>query len=706
MKKLLLTATLLIVVGCTETGQRPAWNDIDVIRENTETPRAIFVPRRVNGSDEPLLSLSGEWKFSFSESPAGRIANFYESTFDASTWDNIPVPSNWERHGYGYPIYVNVPYPFEIDEPDRRDFNVPAAWDGDEVFLQFGGVSSAFYVWINGEYVGYSEGSKTASEFRVTDKVKAGSNSIAVEVYRWSTGSYLEDQDFWSLSGIQRDVTLYARPKTRVRDFFVHAGLSDDYRDGVFSVDLSLTNDNTTPVTETVDVEIRDGNAVIYKQDANIEISPGESQYSFATTIDDVRQWSAEHPNLYSLSIRVGDEVISQRIGFRTVEINNGRFMVNGKLVKLKGVNLHEHHEVTGHVVDEATMLKDIELMKASNMNAVRNSHYPHQERWYELTSEHGLYMVDESNIESHGYGYDHDKTLGNKPRWKDHHLDRTQRMLERSKNFPSVVIWSLGNEAGDGVNLGATYNWIKSRDLSRPVQYETEGNIEEVGERHSDFHSSMYWRHWDLEQYAQTHNDRPFVLIEYSHAMGNSSGNLREYWDVINKHDILAGGFIWDWVDQGLIEHDEDGVPYWTYGGDYGPADVPSSGNFNFNGLVFPDRRVQPAYWEVKRVYQHVDFEANSLVSGDLTIHNNYDFTNLDEFELQWTVSEDGTIVQRGIVDDLDIAPESSSSLWLPFNMRSLRAGSNLRCQCRTCRAARWTNTSRERSMCGRTKA
>ncbi|MEL7187526.1 MAG: glycoside hydrolase family 2 TIM barrel-domain containing protein, partial [Pseudomonadota bacterium] len=321
--------------------------------------------------------------------------------------------------------------------------------------------------------------------------------------------------------------------------------------------------------------------------------------------------------------------------------------------------------------------LEDIRLMKASNMNAVRNSHYPHQDDWYELVSRHGLYMVDEANIESHGYGYDHDKTLGNKPHWMDHHLDRTQRMLERSKNFPAVVIWSLGNEAGDGVNLGATYHWIKSRDLTRPVQYETEGNIEEVGERHSDFHSSMYWRHWDLEEYAQTHNDRPFVLIEYSHAMGNSSGNLREYWDVINSHDILSGGFIWDWVDQGLIEYDEEGIPYWTYGGDYGPPDVPSSGNFNFNGLVFPDRRVQPAFWEVKRVYQHVEFEAASLVSGDFIIHNHYDFTHLDgAFELRWQVTEDGRVVDSGIVNDLDVAAESSARVWLPYNVRSLRAG------------------------------
>lgn len=690
--KIFVSVLALFVIGlaaCTKysSGNRPSWNDINVIRENTEAPRAHFIPGRVDPSNIRQLSLNGTWRFNYSDSPSARPPVFYATSFDVSTWDEIPVPSNWERHGYGYPIYINVPYAFEIDEPNvpteknpvgsyRRDFDVPATWDGDEIFLQFGAVSSAFYVWINGEYVGYSEGSKTASEFRITDKIIAGSNSIAVEVYRWSTGSYLEDQDFWSLSGIQRDVTLYARPRARVRDYFVHAGLTHNYTDGDFHLELALTNDADATVTEAATVEIRDGSRVVYSQTADIELQPGDTNYSFATTLDNVRPWSAEYPNQYNLSINLGDEVISQKIGFRTVEIRNGRFMVNGKLVKLKGVNLHEHDEVTGHVVSEATMLEDIRLMKAANMNAVRNSHYPHQERWYELTSEHGLYMVDEANIESHGYGYDHDKTLGNKPHWMPHHLDRTRRMLERSKNFPSVVIWSLGNEAGDGVNLGATYNWIKSRDLSRPVQYETEGNIEEVGERHSDFHSSMYWRHWDLEEYAQTHNDRPFVLIEYSHAMGNSSGNLREYWDVINKHDVLAGGFIWDWVDQGLIEHDEDGNPYWTYGGDYGPADAPSSGNFNFNGLVFPDRRVQPAYWEVKRVYQHVAFESDNLVNGDLIIHNNYDFTNLSEFELHWQISADGTVIQHGIIDDLNVAPESSADIWLPYNMRAFRAG------------------------------
>jgi len=384
-----------------------------------------------------------------------------------------------------------------------------------------------------------------------------------------------------------------------------------------------------------------------------------------------VRPWSAEMPNLYTLVIETGKgeqrEVITQQIGFRTSEIRDGRFLINGQLVKLKGANLHEHHDVTGHVVDEETMLTDIRLMKGANLNAVRNSHYPQPERWYELTSQYGLYMVDEANIESHGYGYDHDKTLGNKPHWMQHHLDRTQRMLERSKNFPSVVIWSLGNEAGDGVNLGADYDWIKSRDLSRPVQYETEGDIALVGERHSDFHSSMYWQHWDLEKYAQTHNDRPFVLIEYAHSMGNSTGNLKEYWDVINSHDVLAGGFIWDWVDQGLRETDEEGTPYWTYGGDYGPPGVPSSGNYCDNGIIFPDRSIQPAYWEVKKAYQEVEFTAVDLASGEISVHNNYDFINLNRFRLHWTVSKNGRVYKQGTVDDLDVAPRASEvvKLW-----------------------------------------
>jgi beta-galactosidase len=680
----------------------PHWNNIDVIRENAEPPRAHFVPQANRAAaladgqktGEFFRSLNGEWKFHYSDSPAGRPMGFFEADFDVENWADIPVPSNWERHGYGYPIYINVPYAFEIDEPKvpveknpvgsyRRNFDVPEDWQGREVFMKFGGVSSAFYLWINGEYVGYSEGSKTPSEFNVTPFIHPGDNSVAVEVYRWSTGSYLEDQDFWSLSGIQRDVSLYARPPVRVRDYFVHAGLENNNENGVFLLDLELVNNTGQDQAVNVLAEVRDGDVVVLSQSQRTDLLTGSGRIELSGTIGDVKPWSAEIPNQYTLLLELTDadgqvlEAISQRIGFREVEIINGRFMVNGELVKLKGTNLHEHHHETGHVIDEATMLEDIRLMKAANLNAVRTSHYPFPERFYELTSEHGLYVVDEANIESHGYGYDHDKTLGNKPHWKPHHLDRTRRMVERDKNFPSIVIWSLGNEAGDGVNLGATYHWIKSRDLSRPVQYETEGTIEEVGERHSDFHSSMYWRYWDLEQYAQTNNDRPFLLIEYAHSMGNSTGNLTEYWDVINRYDILAGGFIWDWVDQGLLEHDEAGNPYWTYGGDYGPADVPSSGNFNFNGIVFPDRTVQPAYWEVKRVYQQVNFELEDPIGGTLQVKNDYDFLALAGFDLQWELLEDGRPVQQGSLADLGIEPGSASAVKLWEQQPAMKHGS-----------------------------
>ncbi len=694
---------LICLISCATSpktaGDRPAWNDIDVIRENVELPRAHFVayPNQAQavsrGSNPNLQSLNGPWKFHYSDSPADRPARFFENEFDVADWATIPVPSNWEREGYGVPIYINVPYPFEPDEPNvptednpvgsyRRNFDVPQSWQGKDIFLQFGGVSSAFYLWINGEYVGYSEGSKTPSEFDITDHVRSGENSVAVEVYRWSTGSYLEDQDFWSLSGIQRDVNLYARPKPRVRDYFVHAGLIDEYRNGDFQIEIELANTSGAPATRTLSVEILDGESTLYSETSSLEIDGPSTTRSFSTILPDVKAWSAEAPNLYTLVIGLIDdsgsasEFISQRIGFRTSEVASGRFLINGRLVRLKGTNLHEHQHDTGHVLDEATMLEDIRLMKAANLNAVRTSHYPFPERWYELTNEHGLYVVDEANIESHGYGYDHDKTLGNKPRWMAHHLDRTQRMVERDKNQPSIVIWSLGNEAGDGINLGADYHWIKSRDPSRPVQYETEGDIEEVGERHSDFHSSMYWRYWDLEQYAQTHNDRPFILIEYAHSMGNSTGNLSDYWKVIENYDILAGGFIWDWVDQGLLEHNDAGTPYWTYGGDYGPADVPSSGNFCLNGIVFPDRRIQPAYWEVKRVYQYVDFRADDLATGELTVANNYDFTSLRGFELRWDLLEDGTPSQSGIFKGLDIAPESAGRVRLGYRMPRQRAG------------------------------
>ena len=651
---------------------------MDVVSENALPPRSHFVPygsvaeATARQPNPWRQSLDGVWKFHFAQTPAERPKDFYVAGFDASTWEEIPVPSNWERHGYGYPIYTNIQYPFAIDEPEvpsenpvgsyLRTFEIPSEWLQRDVFVQLGAVSSAYYLWINGNYVGYAEDSKTPSEFDATEFVRAGSNTISVEVYRWSTGSYLEDQDFWALSGIQREVSVYARPRQRIRDYFVQASLDTEYRDGCLSVEVELTNSAPATLPVVVCVTVLDDERILQTEKVALELPPGGTSHNFSGTISGIQPWSAEIPRQYTLTIELCAahgatiEAVAQRIGFRSVEVTGGRFLVNGRRVRLKGVNVHEHHQESGHVIDEQTMLRDIQLMKAANINAVRNSHYPFPERWYELASEHGLYMVDEANIETHGYGYDPDKTLGNKARWMSHHLDRTRSMVERSKNYPAVVIWSLGNEAGDGVNLGATYAWAKQRDPTRPVQYETEGELANVGERHSDFHSSMYWRPWDLERYAQTHNDRPFLLIEYAHSMGNSTGNLHDYWSVIDRHDILVGGFIWDWVDQGLLEHDAAGTAYWTYGGDYGPVDVPSSGNFNLNGIVFPDRRVQPAYWEVKRVYQHVGFELCS--EQRIKVTNNYDFISLRGFDLQWDIVADGIRLDGGTVTGLDIAP------------------------------------------------
>lgn len=671
-----------------------------VIRENTERPRAHFVAypdlssaRRGSHTHPFRSTLNGEWSFHYAPSPSQRPSDFHSLEYDVSEWAVIPVPSNWERHGYGYAIYVNVPYPFEVDEPRvpvddnpvgsyRRPFEIPVEWTDRNIYVQFGAVSSAFYLWINGQYVGYSEDSKTPSEFDVTRYVNPGTNMIAVEVYRWCTGSYLEDQDMWSLSGIQRDVSLYARPRQHVRDYTVVAALTNAWQDGDFRLELDLNNTETAvaPVSATVTLS-REGNVVFTEQKV-MSLSPGDSQQGFAGTIPDVDAWSAEIPDLYELTIELSDdqqqtlEVIRQHVGFRNAEVVNGRFMINGELVKLKGANLHEHHHELGHVIDEETLLEDIRMMKAANLNAVRTSHYPFPERFYELTDQHGLYVVDEANIETHGYGYEHEETLGNKPHWMSHHLDRTERMVERDKNFPSIVIWSLGNEAGDGVNLGATYRWVKAKDTTRPVQYETEGDLALVGERHSDFHSSMYWRHWQMEEYAQTHSDRPFVLIEYAHSMGNSTGNLNEYWDIIQRHETLAGGFIWDWVDQGLLEHTDDGSPYWTYGGDYGPEDVPSSGNFNLNGVVFPDRTAQPAYWEVQRVYQHVAMTAMHLPNGEILVHNQYNFLTLDGFDLHWERQLDGRILDQGVITNLGIHPGEKRIVKIQYQQTSTPPG------------------------------
>ncbi|HNR42153.1 MAG TPA: glycoside hydrolase family 2 TIM barrel-domain containing protein, partial [Bacteroidales bacterium] len=565
------------------------------------------------------------------------------------------------------PIYVNITYPFEKNPPYiahswnpvgsyKRTFTVPASWKNKDVFLQFGAVSSAFYVWVNEQLVGYRQESKLPAEFNITKYLRKGKNSLSVEVYRWSDGSYLEDQDFWRLSGIQRSVFLHARPKTRIVDFFAVADLENNYRDGNLKLSVELGSTETNDSDLSLKASLFDGNNEIYSEEKKTGLNGSKAFLEFNGLFPSVKRWTAETPDLYTLVLALKDrsgkvlECAGARIGFRKVEIKDSRLLINGVPIYLKGVNLHEHHDVTGHVIDEATILKDIQVMKSNNVNAVRTSHYPQQELWYDMCDKYGLYLIDEADIESHGMGYDKDVTLADKAEWAAAHLDRMQGMVERDKNHPSVIIWSLGNESGDGHNFLNNYKWTKNRDVTRPVQYEREGEQTNAPERHSDIVCPMYSKIEFIEKYAQDpKNDRPLIMCEYAHSMGNSTGNLQDYWDVIEKYPLLQGAFVWDWVDQGLLKTDANGINYWAYGGDYGEEGIPSDGNFCINGLTWPDRTGKPGLSEVKKVYQYIGFEPVDLKTGRIRVINKYDFITLADFNILWTVYSDGIAVKSG---------------------------------------------------------
>jgi len=680
--------------GVQDVAQAPDWENPAVYAVNREAPHATLFPfesrdlaiGRDRGTSAYFRSLNGRWKFHWVATPDERPRDFFQPAFDDRGWAEIPVPSNWELEGYGVPIYINAGYPFTKDPPRiahdnnpvgsyRTRFTVPEDWSGRRVFVHFGAVSSAFYLWVNGEMVGYSQGSKTPAEFDVTAYVRPGENLLAAEVYRWSDGSYLEDQDFWRLSGIQRDVFLFATPDVHVRDVFAVARLDDEYRDGLLTVEARVRNHREAAASGLrLSVELLDaeGRAVLPGGSLARQIAvpaSGELSYAFDARVATPRPWTAETPTLYTLLVTLADaagrvlEVESFRVGFRTVEIKGGRLLVNGRTITIKGVNRHEHDPDTGHVVSEASMRHDIELMKRFNLNAVRTSHYPDDERWYDLADEYGLYLVDEANIESHGMGYRLDRTLGNDPVWLGQHLDRTERMVERDKNHPSVIIWSLGNEAGNGTNFYATYGWIKSRDRSRPVQYERA-----LREWNTDLYVPMYPTFERLIDYAEHNDDRPLIMCEYAHAMGNSVGNFQDYWNVIRKYDVLQGGFIWDWVDQGLRTTNARGQEIFAYGGDFGPPGTPSDGNFCINGIVMPDRALNPAMWEVKKVYQPIAITAGDVTVGDVTIANEYDFRSLDGLDLVWTVLEDGAPVERGTMPAPAVAPGERAAVKVPF--------------------------------------
>jgi beta-galactosidase len=668
------------------------WENPSVFGRNREAPHCTYIPY---ADEETALendpkkspfykSLNGVWKFNWVRKPSERPDGFFKEEYGVDHWTDINVPGNWELQGFGVPIYTDTDYPFPADPPYipheynpvgsyRRSFTILDSWMDRQVFLHFSGVKSAMYVWVNGKKVGYNQGSKTPAEFNITEFIHTGTNMLAVEVYRWSDGAYLEDQDYWKVSGIERDVYLVSTPQTHIRDFFVKAGLDEVYTDGNLSVDVCirrfLSDDREASQVKMVLLDARQKHVFppIIK---GIQLESEEEEVlHFQRAVQKPAQWTAETPNLYSLVLSILDgseiavEVISCKIGFRNVEIKDGLLKINGVPITIKGVNRHEHEPETGRVVSEKFMMRDIQLMKQFNINAVRTSHYPNVPRWYELCDLYGLYVIDEANIESHGMGYDPDRTLGNNPAWKEAHLDRTMRMVERDKNHPSIIIWSLGNEAGDGVNFEATYAWIKKRDSSRPVQYEQADT-----KPHTDIICPMYRTIHHLKEYLKRGLDRPLILCEYAHAMGNSVGNLQDYWDFFDKHKELQGGFIWDWVDQGIRQRTENGEEFWAYGGDFGPPGTPSDKNFCINGLVFPDRRIHPHIWEVKKVYQYIKVKPIDLKIGKIEILNRYDFKTLDDVELQWTVVGDNEKIAEGVIPQLDMPPHSSKGVFIPI--------------------------------------
>ena len=685
MKQYIIILSLLFF-SALPSAQPKEWENPVVNSINREAMRAHFVPY---SSEKAALnkdiagkrthSLNGTWKFHFSKNPGSRPESFYKNDYDISVWADIRVPGSWELQGFDAPIYTDTRYPFPPDPPHvphdynpvgsyRTTFTIPENFNGHDIILHFGAVESAFYCWVNGEFVGYSEDSRLPAEFLISKFLKPGENSLAVEVYRYSDGSYLEAQDFWRYSGIERDVMLIARPKTRIRDFEVKADLLNNYSDGV--LDICFTLDGRSNVKGTgIQLKLSDGDKVIVSTTLKAK-SNADTTLTFSKTLQQVKQWSAETPDLYTLTVSTTDskgkitESFVHKFGFRKVEIKNGMLLVNGVPITIKGVNRHEHDMNNGRTITIESMVEDIRLMKLFNINAVRCSHYPNYPEWYELCDEYGLYLVDEANIESHGMTFHPTtKTLGDWENWDIPFNERMQRMVERDKNFTSIITWSLGNEAEYGKHFETIYRWTKQRDPSRPVQYEG-GGVKGL----SDIYCPMYARVWALRQWVNKRQDRPLILCEYAHAMGNSVGNLSDYWDLIYKYENLQGGFIWDWVDQTFAKKDKNGRDIWAYGGDMGYVGVANDSNFCANGLVLADRSLRPHIWEVKRVYQYVHFETVPFSGNIVKITNRHDFVNSDIYDYKWTVKADGKTLYEGFLKMPVIRPHESANIKIPI--------------------------------------
>ncbi|MBN2153242.1 MAG: DUF4981 domain-containing protein [Candidatus Lokiarchaeota archaeon] len=697
------------------------WENARIFGVNKEPPHCTLVPfdgvdgalrKTEHGEHEAnyltpyYKTLNGKWRFNWVKRPADRPVGFHETAFDVSGWKEIDVPLNWEMAGYGIPIYTNVTYPYslKLDDPPnidhednpvgsyRREFVLPAQWleDGRQVFVHFDGVQSAFYLWINGDYVGFSEDSMTPAEFNVTGHLREGRNTIAVEVYRWSDGSYLEDQDFWRTSGIYREVYLFCTPAVHVRDFFIRTAFDKKYEDATVEVDVCVRSHSEGSRKKLLlQVLLFDGDLKQVNETSSVDVDVGggaEEVFRFSEAVERPRHWNAESPYLYHAVIVLrnedGDviEAVENRFGFRQLEVKDAVYIINGKRLYIKGADRHEHDPDKCRGVPFSNMVKDITIMKQLNINAVRTSHYPNHPFWYELCDEHGIYVIDEANVESHALRH----TLpASDPQWTDQCVRRMQAMVHRDKNHPCVVFWSMGNEAGFGSNFVEMYNATKAIDKTRLVHYEGDYAMEVA-----DVQSTMYSPWSRLEQLARHENigilkadrykDKPIMMCEYSHSMGNAQGSFLEFIHIFHKHPQIIGGCIWDFIDQGLRKKDEKGREFWAYGGDYG--DVPNDKDFCINGLIGPDRTLHPHVFEVKYGYQPVLFELVDAAEGKFKVTNDYQHVSLDHLDIAWEVTADGSVIRQGDLPPIQgVAPGKTVELVIPVDKKFFVNPANL---------------------------
>ena len=681
-RKVLICA--LASVGLTAFAQQPEWQDPNVNAINRaamhtnyfayESEQAALKGCRL--ASDNYMTLNGTWKFNWVQNADQRPTDFYKVDFNDKGWDSIQVPGVWELNGYGDPIYVNVGYPWRSQYKNnppyvptvnnhvgtyRKEIELPADWKGRQIMAHFGSVTSNMYLWVNGKFVGYSEDSKLEAEFDLTKYLRPGKNIIAFQVFRWCDGTYLEDQDFFRYSGVGRDCYLYTRTANHIEDIRITPDLDAQYKDGTLQIDIQMKGKGT------VDLKLLDKEG---KEVTTAQVK-GSGKQTASMTVSNPAKWTAETPNLYTLVANLQEngkiiESIPVKVGFRKIELKNGQILVNGQAVLFKGADRHEMDPDKGYVVSRERMIQDIKRMKELNINAVRTCHYPDNNLWYDLCDEYGIYVVAEANIESHGMGYG-DETLAKNPLFAKAHLERNQRNVQRGYNHPSIIFWSLGNEAGFGPNFEACYKWIKAEDKTRAVQYEQAGTNE-----YTDIFCPMYYSYESCENYSKGNIDKPLIQCEYAHAMGNSQGGFKEYWDLVRKYPKYQGGFIWDFVDQSARWYTKDGKEFYGYGGDFNRYDA-SDNNFQNNGLISPDRVPNPHAHEVGYIYQNIWVKPVDLQKGEISIYNENFFRDLSDFYAEWQLLANGEVLQSGIINDLKVGPQQTVNQKLNYTLDNI---------------------------------